>query len=275
MYIKFKGGRTKALTLSYDDGVYQDIRLMEIMDKYGLKGTFNISAGLFMPEEIERTEKKGRLKKSEALKLYKDSGHEVAIHGFTHPDLPELSAQEIVREIYEDRKGLEETFGTFVRGMAYPYGTYNDKVVDIIENCGICYSRTTKSTGRFDLPENWLTLHPTIHHNDERSYDLAHKFIETSPRYWGDVWLFYYWGHSYEFDNDANWGMIEEFAKFIGGHEDVWYATNIEIYDYVMAYKSLIVSSDKKMVYNPTSTDVWFAEDKEIYLVKAGETITL
>jgi len=48
----FPNGKIKAVTLSYDDGVEQDIRLIEIMKKYGLKGTFNINSGLYAPEDI-------------------------------------------------------------------------------------------------------------------------------------------------------------------------------------------------------------------------------
>ena len=37
-------GKKKALTFSFDDGVTQDIRLIEILDKYGLKCTFNLNS---------------------------------------------------------------------------------------------------------------------------------------------------------------------------------------------------------------------------------------
>ena len=47
MYMKFKDGKSKALTLSYDDAVVQDIRLIGIMDKYGIKGTFNVNSGWY------------------------------------------------------------------------------------------------------------------------------------------------------------------------------------------------------------------------------------
>ncbi len=36
----------KYLTFSYDDGVTQDIRLIELFNKYGMKATFNINSGL-------------------------------------------------------------------------------------------------------------------------------------------------------------------------------------------------------------------------------------
>lgn len=49
-FMRFPEGRKKAVTLSYDDGVEQDMRLVEVMEKYGLKGTFNLNSGLFAPE---------------------------------------------------------------------------------------------------------------------------------------------------------------------------------------------------------------------------------
>lgn len=70
-------------------------------------------------------------------------------------------------------------------------------------------------------------------------------------------WMFYLWGHSYEFDNDDNWNVIEEFAAHTGGKDDIWYATNIEIYDYVKAYEALSVSVDESIIHNPTDIDVW------------------
>ena len=44
--MRFPEGRLKAVTFSYDDGVRQDERLIEIFDKYGVKGTFNINSGI-------------------------------------------------------------------------------------------------------------------------------------------------------------------------------------------------------------------------------------
>ena len=87
--------------------------------------------------------------------------------------------------------------------------------------------------------------------------------------------MFYLWGHSYEFDNDDNWNVIEEFCAYMGNREDIWYATNIEIYDYVMAYQSLQIDEDKKKVHNPTGIDVWFVENNVTYCVRSGETLYL
>ena len=272
MYIRFKDGKAKAFTLSYDDGVVQDIRLIEIFNKYGLKGTFNINSGLYLKEDEVREKFYGRMKLSEAKDLYIGSGQEVAVHSYSHPFLEQLKEPEMVYEITEDRKNLEEQFETIVRGMAYPMGTYSDTVVGVLKNCGICYSRTTKSTGTFYLPQNWLTLHPTCHHDDPKLMEYAEIFAEDKNP-WLRKPLFYVWGHSYEFDGNDNWDRIEKLAEYMSGREDIWYATNIEIYDYVKAYDSLQMSWDKKIITNLSAIDVW-AEDKgEVLHIKAGETI--
>ena len=65
MYMKLKDGKSKVLTLSYDDGVVQDIRLIEILNKYGIKATFNINTGLYLSEEATREKFYGRIRKTE------------------------------------------------------------------------------------------------------------------------------------------------------------------------------------------------------------------
>ena len=273
MYMRFKDGKSKVLTLSYDDGVVQDIRLINIMNKYGLRGTFNINTGRYLPENFERKKMPRRMKFSEALECYSNSRNEVAVHGMRHLDLTLLNTQAVISEVIEDRKNIEKQFGVFARGMAYPYGSYNSEVVDCLKKCGICYCRTAESTNKFDLPENWLLMHPTCHHNEPKLMEIAKEFIEGKIWHSGNIRMFCLWGHSYEFDNDDNWDVFENFASYCGGREDVWYATNIEIYDYVCAFKNLIFSIDEKKVYNPSVIDVWINQNEQIYCVKAGQIL--
>jgi peptidoglycan/xylan/chitin deacetylase (PgdA/CDA1 family) len=207
------------------------------------------------------------------IELYKNSGHEVATHGYTHPFLEKLDSAEVIKEITEDRRELERMFGTIVRGHAYPFGTYSDEVVSLLSKCGIAYARTTKSTGTFAFPENWLMLHPTCHHKMDLM-TKAREFVENNTKYRHPLML-YVWGHTYEFDDNDNWNIIEEFAEYIGNSEDLWYATNIEIYDYVMAYKSLQTNYDKTLVYNPSQIKVWFLHNEKVYSVGGGETTTI
>lgn len=271
IYMRFPEGKKRALTLSYDDGVEQDIRLIEIMKKYGLKGTFNLNSGLYAPEgtvypkgTIHR-----RMTKKQVTELYKDSGMEVAVHGFTHPFLQRLPDNLCTNDIIKDREGLEEQFDTIVRGMAYPFGTYNDDVIECARRAGIVYSRTTISTGGYGIPRDWLQWNTTCHHDDARLMEHAHNFIERNCT--EDGWLFYLWGHSYEFEEHDNWHVMEEFAEYMGGREDIWYATNMEIYDYVEAYRKLVYSMDGHKVFNPTLLPLWFEKDGVLYCVAPGE----
>lgn len=273
--MRFPEGKQRVVTLSYDDGVEQDVKLLEIANKYGLKGTFNLNSGCYPPEGHKWPEGMihRRMPKSEVTAFYKDCGWEVAAHGYTHPGLVGMPTNVCAMEILRDRQELEEQFGVPVRGFAYPFGGYDDQVVQILKDCGICYARTVGATHDFTLPKDWLRLDATCHHNDPDLMKLAQQFID--QKNWWDPRFFYLWGHSYEFEAMNNWNVFEEFAEFIGGRDDVWYATNIEIYDYRQAFLRLIFDADCTMCFNPSAQDVWFAYGDKEYVVKGGEKITL
>ena len=84
--------------------------------------------------------------------------------------------------------------------------------------------------------------------------------------------LFYLWGHSYEFNDNDNWEVIEKFAEYMGGREDIWYATNGEIYAYVQAFDRLEFSADGNFVRNPSTIDVYLDYYGREVIAKAGET---
>ena len=267
MKMLLKDGKKKVVTLSYDDGVIFDKRLMEICDKNGLRCTFNINSGNYGDDTWD-------MSRENCIKLYKDTAHEVAIHGLTHPFFERLSSAELIREVIEDRRNLEKDYGKVIRGCAYPFGTYNDAVMDVLSKCGIVYARTVDSTEYFGFPDNWLALHPTCHHKNTKLMELAKNFVEMESRF-GQTYMFYLWGHTYEFNNDNNWEVIEEFAEYIGGRDDIWYATNIEIYDYVTAYKRLETSYEGGIINNPSAIDVWVSVNGKEYSIKAGETLVI
>ena len=276
LFMRFPGGCPKALTLSYDDAVREDARLIDIMKAHGLKGTFNINSGLRVtPEEqAEINSKRSYAFKStydEVSALYAQDGIEVAVHGLTHPFLETLPPAQVAYEVLEDRRLLEAQFGTIVRGMAYPQGTFSDEVVDVLKSCGILYARTTKTTEKFDIPTDWLRLPATCHHKNPRLMELARQFVETPVKHHPK--LFYLWGHTYEFDDNDNWNVIEEFTEYMSGKEDsIWYATNIEIFEYIEDYNRLVYSIDGTMVKNPTARTLWFSLNGETVSIGAGET---
>lgn len=270
-YIRFVGGKPKAFTLSYDDGVKADRRLLAVMQKYGLKGTFNLNSRLFDCENWH-----GRLNEEETINLFKSCGQEIALHGARHVFLNKVSLPEAVREVADNRQFLESKFGRIVRGMAYAYNGFNQDVKRVLKDLGVAYARTTTPTHGFAIPTDWLELNPTCHHGDEKLSELTDKFLNSSPEdevKHREGWLFYVWGHSYEFDDNGNWEIIENLGRRLGGREDIWFATNIEIYEYVTAYKNLVFSIDGERVYNPSALSVWIEVRGKVYEIKSGATL--
>ena len=225
--------KKKAITFSYDDGVTQDIRLIELLNKYSLKCTFNLNSELLS--------KKGMLiRQSKRIAHYKIhtedvkhvyEGHEVAVHTLTHPNLTQCDDKEIVRQVETDRLNLSELVGYEVVGMAYPCGGVNndDRVANIIrKSTGVKYSRTIATNNCFDLQENLYRFNPTSYHLDfEKMMQLGREFLEFKPK---EPKVFYIWGHSYEMDYGADyWVKLEEFFKLISGKEDIFYGTNNEV----------------------------------------------
>ena len=278
MHMLFPEGKTKALTFSYDDCLEQDIRLMEIFNKNGLKGTFNINGKPLETEEYSYSEGTIHLRMGSKLAVESYGGevgknHEVAFHGYTHPFLDRVPRAIASYEVAKGREVLEALFGRIVRGCAYPMGTFNDMTVDVLRENGIAYARTTVSTGDFSIPQDWLRMPATCHHDDPRLFELANKFLSEDPGVWDTPWLFYVWGHTFEFDMKNNWDRIETFCEMVGNREDVWYATNMEIYEYVEAYRHLNFSVEGKMVHNPSAIPVWFKYGGIICKAGAGETV--
>ena len=276
VFMRFPNGLGKALTLSYDDGVTEDIRLIDIMQAHGLKGTFNLNSALYAEEGTLRNKPWGnRLTEKEVLALYSKEGIEPAMHGLTHTHLQTLPMPQAVCEVIDDRKNLEALFGKEIRGMAYAYGTFNNDTVRVLEDCGVLYCRTTVSTERFDLPTDWLRLPATCHHKASRLPELTKKFIDLTVGERDQARLFYLWGHSYEFEKDGNWDVIENFAATIGGREDIWYATNTEIFEYMEDFNRLIFSADGGIVKNPTARTLYFEFEKQSFSIVPGEQINL
>ena len=265
IYTTFPGGKHKILTLSYDDGKIADRRLVSLFNEYGLKATFNVNTALEGRAFKQPYEE--RIPLSEYKELYK--GHEVACHTATHPTIARCPKEQIVQQVIEDRRKLEEIMGTTIRGMAYPNGSFSDEVVDIFKSCGIVHARTVNSTNAFYMPADFLRWNPTCWHGASNLMDLCHEFIDLHKTQY--CYIFYVWGHSYEFERDNNWSVIENFAKEIAGHDDIWYATNIEIVDYLDAAARVQVSVNGDFAYNPNVCSVWLECDKRIIELKGGE----
>ena len=284
-FMRFPGGRPKALTLSYDDGVRADLRLCEILDKYGLKCTFNLNSAHFIGGEV----RPGKITPDEVREHILAKGHEIAVHGKQHLAPGIASPVIAIRDVLDCRTEMENEFDMIIRGMAYPdsgitkmhsgndYATVRRYLADL----GIVYSRTLGGDNNsFMMPADFYAWMPSAHHNNSEIMEYIEKFLNIDisakvyhakrvPR------LLYIWGHSYEFDMKDNWNHIEEICQKLADNPEIWYATNIEIYDYVQAYKQLVYSADGYMIYNPTLLDVWIDADGVVYKIESGKTLKI
>ena len=277
-FLRFPGGKPKAVTFSYDDGVREDIHLVEIIIRHGIKCTFNLNNDIMRGENNFTDE--------EIKKYFLSNGHEVAVHGSMHRALGNVSAIDGIRDVLECRLELEKKTCKIINGMAYPYtgitvfvnNASYESIKSYLKDLGIVYSRTLGGDNNsFQLPQDWYAWMPTAHHNNPQIMEYIDEFVNMDlstktycarrqPR------LFYMWGHSYEFRNADNWEHLEEICAKLGGKDDTWYATNMEIHDYVEAYNSLVYSADGRKVYNPTLVRIWVDVDGVLYDIAPGET---
>lgn len=225
--------KLKAITFSYDDGVTQDIRLIELLNKYGLKCTFNLNSELLG--------KKGMLiREGQRIAHYKlhpedvkavYEGHEVAVHTLTHPNLTQLTDADVIYQVEKDRLNLSELTGYEVVGMAYPCGGVNndDRTAKIIrENTGVKYCRTITCNNSFDPQNDLFRFNPSAFHLDfDTLMRLGQEFIDLDAK---TPLIFYIWGHAYEMDYCPDyWIRLEEFFKLISNKSDIFYGTNKEV----------------------------------------------
>lgn len=260
-YHIYPGGKRRILTFSYDDGHENDARLIELFNKYGMKGTFHLNSAKF--REMSDKELAGYRKRYE--------GHEISCHTVSHGWPSGMPPASLVGELLEDRRVLERLAGYPVVGLSYPSGSYNDEVCRTAAACGIVYSRTVESNRRFALPEDFLRWSPTCHHKEALS--LCDRFLADLDSQWVSP-LFYIWGHSHELREEEHWIYMEELCSRLAGQDKIWYATNLEIYTYMTAQRQLRVSVDEHVFYNPTAVDLWVERDKrDIICIPAGQTV--
>ena len=262
-------GREKALTLSYDDAVTQDKRLIEIMNRNGIKGTFNLNSGfLGWQDSIVRDCREvdhSHIPPEEVPALYE--GFEIAVHTVTHPDLCALNDAMVLNEVLNDRIALERLVGYPIHGMAYPFGTTDARVKALMGACGIRFARGVRTTADFSLPKDPLDWACSCHHYDLEP--LIDPFLEDD----GELKLLSVWGHAYEFDQKDEWDKIEDQLARLGGHEDVWYATNIEVFDYISAFRALDTSADGQLLRNESAVTLWLSDRGQILRLAPGETV--
>ena len=263
----FSHGFSRVVTLSFDDGQGQDNRVLDILRRYGLKGTFNLEGA--NPQNPAFTIYNGDSRAWDDSEDFRRTfrGMEIASHTLHHPHLTELPDEECFHEIKGDRDLLTQLARTAVRGFAAPYGNFDDRVIGFLKAAGLAYNRTTIPTRGFTLPEDFYRWNPTGHFVEfigPKGDDLIRSFCETQE----ELPCLYIWGHSFELAHIdcysperwqgvvKRWDFFEDLCRRISALPDTWYATNIQIVDYVQAMRRahitpvrIEISSDQTLYF--------------------------
>ena len=222
---------------SWDDGYSLDLRVADLLDRYGHTGTFYVC-----PKDQHGAH---MLSKEQILSLSKR--HRIGAHSMTHPKLTEIPADEAKQEISGSKLWVEDITGKSCSAFCYPYGAVNDAVKNAVKIAGFTEARTTKDLAfsaedpflqpvtlqispfpvrmRFHPP--WKVLDPlgplrsryrklraigTPHSAMTSWLSLAKYLYDYGSR--NNLPFFHLYGHSREVEKYDMWEYLEEFLRF-------------------------------------------------------------
>ena len=267
----YPDGKYKALIMSYDDGLDDDIALAQLFDRYGIIGTFHLNSGLLdtraiwnegKPNEILQT----YLSKDTLVHVFKN--HEIAVHGTYHKALVGLSDKEILEEINVDIENLTILSDRKISSMAYAFGSTNDHVAEVIGTTPLTNARTVKPSYNFELPQDYYLWNPTCHDSEALEYLEAYLSLD-SP----SLSLFYVWGHSWELRDTLRNQNILKFCNEIGDRDDIWYTGAGDFADYHASLKVLEIGPQQ--IVNPEGNGVvYYREKGQLKSLNPGQRLT-
>lgn len=266
----YPNGKAKAFNVTYDDGVLQDIRFVELLNKYNLKGTFNLNSQL-MEDEFEWTHENDmvvkRLAKDKVLSLY--NRHEVASHTLTHPYMDNLSREEILHELQTDKANLEKLFGREIKGFAVSFDYYSELIESCVKECGFEYARISEENQTFTPQTDYYQWKATIFHLDSKLIELTNDFLNTNE----ELALFQIVGQSYDLDVENMWEQIENIFTKISSDENILPMTTIEIIDYLKAMSLAEINGNR--IINNSDISLWFDINGNVDEVKSKEKLNI
>lgn len=264
----YPGGKRKAFNITYDDGVLQDVCFVALLNRYGLKGTFNLNSEL-MRSEFAWTHPCGmevkRLAEKAAQGLYEN--HEIASHTLTHPYMHDLPEWEIMRQLGQDRRNLEALFGTEVKGFAVPFDYYSDVIARCAENCGFEYARMSEFSGSYTPCTDYFYWKTGVYHIMPELIPFVAGFLRTEE----ELAVCQIVGHSYDLDAERLWDTMELICAAVSGQADVWSCTNLELVRYLKAMEQAEIT--EKKIKNRSGEKLWFEVGGEAVALHPGEEI--
>ena len=252
--------------MTYDDGVAQDVRLVQLLNAYGIKGTFNLNSGL-MEEEFQWQHPCGmtvkRLPPEAVVGLY--DGHEVASHTLTHPYMNALTHQQILEQMVFDKENLERLLEVEVSGFAVPFSYYSEEIAACARIAGFRYARMSEFTNHYDPWQDRYHWKCGFYHVMPGLRDYVSGFLSTDA----ELALCQIVGHSYDLDAEDLWGETEDIFAAVSMRKDVWLATHLQIVEYLMAMAALEVGEN--YIRNGSNRKLWLEVNALPVVLSPGE----
>lgn len=266
----YPGGKDRAFNVTYDDGVVQDLRFVELMNRYGLKGTFNLNSELMKtgfswihPNGMEVR----RLDADTARWLYR--GHEIASHTRTHPYLDQLHGAELRRELLEDRQALEDLLGLEVKGFAVPFHYYSSEIAQCARECGFEYARMSEFSRSYVPCNDWYFWKTCFYHIEPGLTEFVEGFLASED----ELAVCQIVGHSYDLDAENLWETMDTILRRVSRDSRIWSCTNLELVRYLKAMEQAKIG--EAGVYNASGIPLWFRIGRDTVMLDPGETFAL
>src|SRR3990167_11105529 len=204
------------IEFSFDDGHILDLKVADLLEKYGFRATFYIVVDWVGTENHLTWEQ---------IKDLINRGHTIGSHSMTHPmDMKLLYDDQLFFEVQTSKDLLERALGVErIKKFCFPRGRYNEKTIEAVKQAGYEEARTTKILRTAYFPEIDPFRKPTtIHVYQRKEYDNS-DWLTLAKGYFGLAkeqeseqtnQYFHLWGHSREIERDKNWQKLEEFFKY-------------------------------------------------------------
>lgn len=219
---------TMYFTTSWDDGHPLDMRIAEMLGKYGCPGTFYVpcrnrtGAAVLSPGEIRTIAQE----------------HEIGSHTLEHCYLDRVTTATARTQITKGRRVLEDWIGQSVDGFAYPGGRHSRRIRRLVRDAAFSYARTVESFSLqlyqdpFRMPTT-IQLHPHWPGAYIRNFvkwghwrtrlagflavlgrrELPSRLSAVLDLVWRRGGVLHLWGHSWEVEALGLWPILDDFLK--------------------------------------------------------------
>jgi peptidoglycan/xylan/chitin deacetylase (PgdA/CDA1 family) len=180
-------GRTAVIT--FDDGYVDNLAACEELQKRGMRATWFIVSGSIgqPPRWPEDGRPAGRLLNADELREMRENGMEVGSHTVSHTRMTGLDDMNLMRELAHSKATLEDLLGSPVDSFAYPYGDWDARCAEAVQQAGYSAACTTR-TGwalRDNTPYQLRRL--TVFNTDTTSSFARKLYFGSHDVRWRDI----------------------------------------------------------------------------------------